>query len=117
VLGNRACPLAEKVVGRPRMMTSNVFGGIAAENLGYAKVVLEQAIARGDSGCRVVRSLPRVEHRTLPAVALTAFASARDRQRALAAGYGEHVPKPLGLDVLLGAVARLRARRSEGRNR
>ena len=36
------------------MMTSNVFGSIAAENLGYAKVVLEQAIARGDSGCRVV---------------------------------------------------------------
>ena len=56
VLGNRACPFAEKVVGRPAlcMMTSNVFGSIAAENLGYAKVVLEQAIARGDSGCRVV---------------------------------------------------------------
>jgi predicted ArsR family transcriptional regulator len=56
VLGNRACPFAEKVVGRPAlcMMTSNVFGVIAAENLGYAKVVIEQAIARGDPGCRVV---------------------------------------------------------------
>lgn len=56
VLGNRACPFAEKVVGRPAlcMMTSNVFGRIAAENLGYAKVSLEQTIARGDSGCRVV---------------------------------------------------------------
>ena len=48
VLGNRACPFAEKVVGRPAlcMMTSNVFGSIAAENLGYAKVVIEQAIAQ-----------------------------------------------------------------------
>ena len=56
VLGNRACPFGEKVLGRPAlcMMTSNVFGSIAAENLGYAKVVLEQAIARGDNGCRVV---------------------------------------------------------------
>jgi predicted ArsR family transcriptional regulator len=56
VLGNRACPFAEKVIGRPAlcMMTSNVFGGIAAENLGYAKVVIEKAIARGDDGCRVV---------------------------------------------------------------
>jgi len=56
VLGNRACPFAEKVIGRPAlcMMTSNVFGVIAAENLGYAKVVLEEAIARGDAGCRVV---------------------------------------------------------------
>jgi hypothetical protein len=56
VLGNRACPFGEKVVDRPAlcMMTSNVFGVIAAENLGYAKVVLEQTIARGDPGCRVV---------------------------------------------------------------
>ncbi|MHC5539001.1 methanogen output domain 1-containing protein [Singulisphaera rosea] len=56
VFGNRACPFAEKVVGRPAMcmMTSNVFGGIAAENLGYAKVVLEETIAEGDPGCRVV---------------------------------------------------------------
>jgi hypothetical protein len=56
VLGNRTCPYADKILGRPAlcMMTSNVFGSIAAENLGYAKVVLEQAIARGDPGCRVV---------------------------------------------------------------
>lgn len=56
VFGNRACPFAEKVIGRPAMcmMTSNVFGGIAAENLGYAKVVLEQTIAEGAPGCRVV---------------------------------------------------------------
>lgn len=56
VFGNRACPFGEKVVGRPAlcMMTSNVFGSIAADNLGYSKVVIEQAIANGDPGCRVV---------------------------------------------------------------
>ncbi len=56
VLGNRACPFAEKVIGRPSMcmMTSNVFGSIAAENLGYARVDLEETIAEGASGCRVV---------------------------------------------------------------
>ncbi len=56
VLGNRACPFAEKVLGRPSMcmMTSNVFGSIAARNLGYAKVALEQTIAEGAAGCRVV---------------------------------------------------------------
>lgn len=36
------------------MMTSNVFGTIAAQNPGYGKVVLEQTIAAGDPGCRVV---------------------------------------------------------------
>ncbi len=63
VLGNRACPFGDKVVGRPAlcMMTSNVFGVIAAENLGYAKVVLENAIARGDAGCRVVVYLKPTE--------------------------------------------------------
>lgn len=56
VLGNRACPFGDKVIGRPAMcmMTSNVFGSIAADNLGYAKVELQQAIAQGDPGCRVV---------------------------------------------------------------
>jgi hypothetical protein len=55
VLGNRRCPFEDKVIGRPAMcmMTSNVFGSIAAENLGYARVVLEETIARGASGCRV----------------------------------------------------------------
>ncbi|MEQ1906722.1 MAG: methanogen output domain 1-containing protein [Pirellulaceae bacterium] len=56
VFGNRACPFAEKVIGRPAlcMMTSNVFGSISADNLGYAKVVLEETIAQGDAECRVV---------------------------------------------------------------
>jgi len=49
------CPFAEKVIGRPSlcMMTSNVFGTIAAENLGYAKVNLTKTIAQGDDACRV----------------------------------------------------------------
>lgn len=56
VLGSRSCPFAEKVLGRESMcmMTSNIFGTIAAQNLGYARVELEETIARGSSGCRVV---------------------------------------------------------------
>ena len=63
VFGNRACPFAEKVEGRPSlcMMTSNVFGVIAAENLGYSKVVIDKAIARGDAGCRIVVHLKPTE--------------------------------------------------------
>jgi predicted ArsR family transcriptional regulator len=63
VLGNRACPFGDKVIGRPSMcmMTSNVFGGIAARNLGYAKVELQEAIARGHPGCVVVVHLMPTE--------------------------------------------------------
>lgn len=56
VLGNNACPFGRFVEGRPSlcMMTSNVFGSITAQNLGYARVEIEEAIALGHPGCRVV---------------------------------------------------------------
>jgi len=56
VLGNTTCPFGEKVLGRESlcMMTSNVFGLIAAENLGYGRVELKETIARGDGRCHVV---------------------------------------------------------------
>lgn len=55
IFGNRVCPFGEMVLDRPSlcMMTSNVFGYIAAQNLGYAAVELEQTIAQGAPGCRV----------------------------------------------------------------
>ncbi len=63
VFTNSRCPFADKVLNRPSMcmMTSNVFGVIAANNLGYAKVVLEETIARGDKGCRVIVYLQQTE--------------------------------------------------------
>jgi predicted ArsR family transcriptional regulator len=64
VFGNRRCPFGDKVLDRPAlcMMTSNVFGVIAAENLGYAKVVLEETIAQGHGGCKVVVYLKPSTH-------------------------------------------------------
>ncbi len=55
VLENDACPFGAHVADRTSlcMMTSNVFGRIAAENLGYARVDLQETIARGDPRCRV----------------------------------------------------------------
>jgi len=59
VLGNRKCPFEQEVLGRPVvcMLTSNMFGAIAAENLGYVKVAIEKAISRGDAECRIVLHL------------------------------------------------------------
>lgn len=56
VLGNRKCPFGDKVIGRSAMcmMTSNVFGVITAENLGYARVELAKTIANGAPECLVV---------------------------------------------------------------
>lgn len=61
VLVNAACPFGDKVIGRPSLcrMTANVFGFVAAENLGYARVDVVEAIARGDNRCRVVINLKK----------------------------------------------------------
>jgi CheY-like chemotaxis protein len=42
-----------------------------------------------------VRRLEAARGRHLPAIALTAYAAAEDRRRALEAGYEAHVPKPV----------------------
>lgn len=59
VLVNAACPFGDRVIGRPSlcMMTMNVFGTIAAENAGFARVAIPEAIATGAAGCRVVIDL------------------------------------------------------------
>ncbi len=64
VLVNSACPFGDKVIGRPSLcrMTANVFGHIAAENLGYARVRIDEAIARGDTRCRVTVTISEPEH-------------------------------------------------------
>ncbi len=50
-----SCPFGDKVIDRPSlcMMTSNVFGTIASDNLGYAKVSLEKTIATGAPSCQI----------------------------------------------------------------
>ena len=59
VVGNRKCPFGEMAKGRDSlcMMTANVFGRIAADHLGYARLGLHETIARGDGGCRIVVAL------------------------------------------------------------
>jgi CheY-like chemotaxis protein len=43
----------------------------------------------------------------VPAVAITAYASERDRHDALAAGYQAHIAKPFNASELAALVARL----------
>ncbi len=63
ILGNRACPFGEHVRDRNSlcMMTSNVFGTITADNLGYARVELQNTIARGDPECVIVVNLANAQ--------------------------------------------------------
>ena len=62
----------------------------------------------GYSLIRKVRSSEWGTAKRLPAVALTAYASEQDRDRASAAGYDEHLAKPIEPAVLAAVLAKLK---------
>ena len=63
VFGNCSCPLGRAAANHPSlcMMTSNIFGRLTANAVGYAAVDLEETIASGAAECRVVLHLKRME--------------------------------------------------------
>jgi PAS domain S-box-containing protein len=69
----------------------------------------------GEDGYVLIRRIRRRErgraHRTM-AIAMTGFASLQDRESALRAGYDDHVPKPVQLDVLCERMRVLEASRT-----
>ena len=56
---------------------------------------------------RRLRAEAPVALRQIPALALTAYARAEDRQRAASAGFQEHAAKPIDPDLLVATVAAL----------
>jgi PAS domain S-box-containing protein len=84
----------------------------AVEALEHARpdIVICDIGLPGTSGLdliRMIRSLPVERGGGVPALALTAYASTSDRERALAAGFQEHLPKPIDPSALAAAVAQL----------
>ena len=86
-------------------------GGVADILAAWPAHVLISDIAMpGEDGYSLIRRLrasPDVTLRTLPAVALTAFARPEDRAKSLAAGFQMHLPKPFDPAALLSTVASL----------
>ncbi|MGK5081669.1 response regulator [Bdellovibrionota bacterium FG-1] len=51
-----------------------------------------------------IRKLSHKKGGNTPAVALTAYADSETRQKALAAGFQEHISKPVNSDELVRAI-------------
>jgi signal transduction histidine kinase/CheY-like chemotaxis protein len=87
----------------------------AAEALAILKelephvVVSDIGMPDGDgySLIRDIRTHPIEERRRIPAIALTAFARAEDRTRALVEGFNAHMAKPVEPLELIAAIVRL----------
>jgi PAS domain S-box-containing protein len=67
----------------------------------------------GYSLIRKIRQLSPAQHGAIPAIALTAYARAEDRVRAIAAGFQMHVVKPVEPIELITMVASAAGRRIE----
>jgi PAS domain S-box-containing protein len=83
---------------RPDVLVSDI--GMPGEN-GYELI-------------KKVRALPAEHGGRVLAVALTAYAGAKDRRRALLAGFHTHLAKPVEPDELLAVLASLSARNEPG---
>jgi signal transduction histidine kinase len=85
---------------------------LAALDASPADVMLCDIGLPGEDGynlIRQVRALETTTGRSMPAAALTAYAQTRDRDRALEAGFQNHLAKPVNPPELLREVARLAA--------
>ena len=82
---------------KPDVLVSDI--GMPDED-GYALIKKLRALERGDEA-------------SLPAVALTAYAGAEDRARALASGFQRHMAKPLEPRELIHVVAHLAERETQ----
>ncbi len=63
-----------------------------------------------------VRALPAEKGGQIPAIALTAYASEEDRQRALMAGFQDHIPKPIDPVLLVQTITNLAQKREVSRD-
>ncbi|MGH2608300.1 MAG: response regulator [Tepidiformaceae bacterium] len=81
-------------------------------------VIVSDVSMPGFSGhdfMRAVRGLPSAAGKNIPAIALTAFDEAGQRQAATAAGFDGYLVKPFDVDALVREIARLARRRGRRR--
>ena len=73
-------------------------------------VLLSDIGMPGEDGYTLVRRVRKLGTqlgRPIPAIALTAYARTEDRDRAIAAGFQQHLAKPVEPDVLIAAILHL----------
>jgi PAS domain S-box-containing protein len=88
------------------------YDALRSESFDVLLVDIEMPDVDGYDFIRRLRSLPAEQGGSIPAAALTAYASAQDRIKVLAAGFQIHVAKPVQPAELAAVVASLAAQRA-----
>jgi signal transduction histidine kinase/ActR/RegA family two-component response regulator len=84
----------------------------------HADIIVSDVGMPGTDGfalVREIRAMPEEKLRRLPAIAVTAYANAEDRVRALVAGYQNHIPKPVDANALAAAIVQLVSRENSSK--
>jgi CheY-like chemotaxis protein len=93
---------------------SSVASAREAFEIRHPDVIVADIGMPDEDGYALIKHLRRTEKEQqtarVPAVAVTAFARSEDHQRALAAGFDEHLPKPVDPERLVRVLARLTRR-------
>jgi CheY-like chemotaxis protein len=91
-------------------LTASAAEAYVSLNEGIPDVILSDIGMPDEDGyafARRLRTFPRERGGITPIVALTAYASAQDRRRAMEAGYDYHLPKPVDTEELIRVLDRL----------
>jgi len=92
--------------------TGTVAAALSALEVVQPDVLLSDLSLPGRDGydfIRSVRELDAAHGGSIPAIALTAYASTEDRERVIAAGFQKYLAKPIDLPELLAAIVTLTA--------
>ena len=97
----------------PASSVQEALAGLAARRPDVLVTDLAMPDEDGFALIRKVRTMERAGGPRLPAIAVTALASAEERQRAMAAGFDVHLAKPVEPIEVVTAVARAAAGREQ----
>jgi CheY-like chemotaxis protein len=91
--------------------SSGAAGAREAFEIRRPDVIIADIGMPGEDGNELLASIRSIEREQgtarIPAVAVTAFARAEDRDRAIAAGFDAHLPKPVDPDRLVALLMKL----------
>lgn len=102
-----ALRLALEMRGAQVRTADNVAAALAAWDAARPDVVVSDVSMPGENGYDLIRAIRARDGGHTPAVAITGLVSKEDRAAALAAGFDEHLSKPIDPEHLVRSIAAL----------
>jgi CheY-like chemotaxis protein len=98
--------LALEIYGARVTVADSLTAALAAMAHERPQAVISDIGMPGGTGLDLIRTI-REQIGSMPAIAISGYASREDRDAALAAGFTEHLTKPVDLTMLLGNLRRV----------